>query len=97
MPAYVIVNIEVTDPAAFEPYRAAVPEVIARFGGRYLVRGGDLHVIEGEPQLKRLVILEFPDMEAARAFYGSAEYAPLLKLRLATTRSEMVLVDGYAG
>ena len=97
MPAYVIVNIEVTDPVAFEPYRAAVPPVIARFGGRYIVRGGDLHVIEGEPPLKRLVILEFPNMDAARAFYGSEEYAPLLKLRLAATRSEMVLVDGYAG
>jgi uncharacterized protein (DUF1330 family) len=97
MPAYVIVNIEVTDQDAFEHYRASVPEVLARFGGRYLVRGGNLHVIEGEPALKRLVILEFPDMDAARAFYGSEEYAPLLKLRMAAARSEMVLVDGYAG
>jgi uncharacterized protein (DUF1330 family) len=97
MPAYVIVNIEVTDQDAFEHYRAAVPEVLARFGGRYLVRGGDLHVIEGEPPLNRLVILEFPDMDRARAFYSSEDYAPLLKLRMAAARSEMVLVDGYAG
>ena len=95
MPAYFVVNIEVTDPEGFERYRAEVPAVIARFGGRYLVRGGALHWIEGSLPLQRLVILEFPSMQAARAFYDSAEYAPLLKLRLATTRSDVVLVDGY--
>lgn len=94
MPAYIIVNIEVTDPAGFERYRAAVPPVIAAHGGRYLVRGGDLHVVEGAPDWKRLVVLEFPSLAAARAFYASADYAPLLALRLATTNSEMVMVEG---
>ena len=97
MPAYLVANIEVTDSAGFERYRAAVPEVIARFGGRYLIRGGELHHVEGELPLKRLVVLEFPGMQAARAFYDSADYAPLLKLRLETTRSEVALVEGYAG
>jgi uncharacterized protein (DUF1330 family) len=96
MPAYFIANIDVTDAEGFERYRAAVPPVIARFGGRYLVRGGEVHQVEGAMPLKRLVILEFPSVEQARAFYDSAEYAPLLALRLATTRSEAVLVEGYA-
>lgn len=95
MPAYIIVNIEVTDREGFERYREAVPPLIAKHGGRYLVRGGDLHVMEGAPGWKRLVVLEFPSLAAARAFYGSADYAPLLALRLATTRSEMVMVEGH--
>jgi uncharacterized protein (DUF1330 family) len=94
MAAYLVVDIEVTDPAAFERYRAAVPPVIARFGGRYLVRGGALHPMEGEFGLKRLVILEFPSAEAAKAFYDSPDYAPLLQLRLASTRSRLVLAEG---
>ena len=94
MPAYIIVNIEVTDSQGFERYRAAVPPVIAAHGGRYLVRGGELHVMEGVPGWKRLVVLEFPSLAAARAFYASADYAPLLALRLATTNSEMVMVEG---
>lgn len=96
MPAYIIVNIEVTDPEGFERYRAAVPPLIAAHGGRYLVRGGELHVMEGAPDWKRLVVLEFPSLDAARAFYDSADYAPLLALRLASSRGEMVMVEGYA-
>lgn len=96
MPAYLIANIEVTDPAGFERYREAVPAVIAAHGGRYLVRGGAKRVLEGQLPLQRLVVLEFPSMQAAQAFYDSADYAPLLALRLASTRSDVVLVEGYA-
>ncbi|MGG5820477.1 DUF1330 domain-containing protein [Falsiroseomonas sp. HW251] len=96
MPAYLIANIEVTDRAAFERYRAAVPAVIAAHGGRYLVRGGEYRPLEGSLPLKRLVILEFPSMEAAQGFYDSPDYAPLLKLRLDSTASDVVIVEGYA-
>jgi uncharacterized protein (DUF1330 family) len=96
MPAYLIANIEVTDPEGFERYRQAVPAVIARFGGRYIVRGGAVTAKEGAMDLKRLVILEFPDMATAEAFYAAPEYKPLLDLRLASTRSDVVLADGYA-
>ena len=96
MPAYLIANIEVTDPEGFERYRTQVPAVIARHGGRYLVRGGAVHQVEGALGLKRLVILEFPSMEALRGFYDSADYAPLLRLRLDSTRSDVALVEGYA-
>jgi uncharacterized protein (DUF1330 family) len=96
MPAYLIANIEVTDPAGFERYRAAVPAVIAAHGGRYLVRGGEKHPVEGELKLHRLVILEFPSMPALRGFYDGADYAPLLKLRLACTKSDVIFVEGVA-
>jgi uncharacterized protein (DUF1330 family) len=94
MPAYLIANIEITDPAGFERYRAAVPAVIAAHGGRYLVRGGALETVEGSLSLKRLVILEFPSMAALRGFYDGAEYRPLLALRLRSTRSDVVFVEG---
>jgi uncharacterized protein (DUF1330 family) len=96
MPGYLIANIEVTDPAGFERYRTAVPAVIAAHGGRYLVRGGEKHVLEGRLPLQRLVILEFPSVQAAQAFYDSPDYAPLQKLRLDSTRSDAVIVEGYA-
>ena len=96
MTAYLIADIEVTDVEAFERYRAEVPPVIAAHGGRYLVRGGAVHPMEGEMDLKRLVILEFPSLAAARAFHDSPDYAPLLALRLASTRSDVVLVEGHA-
>jgi len=96
MTAYLIANIEVTDPEAFERYRAEVPRVIAAHGGRYLVRGGAQTPLEGTLPLKRLVILEFPSMAAAQAFYASPDYGPLLELRLASAKSDVVLVEGYA-
>ena len=95
MPAYLIANIEVTDPALFDQYRAAVPAVIARFGGRYLVRGGAVTDVEGAIGLQRLVILEFDSMPALRAFYDSADYAPLIALRQRATRSNVALVEGH--
>ena len=97
MRGYLIANIKVTDPEAFERYRAAVPSVIARHGGRYLVRGGTLERLENADGFNRVVVLEFPSLEAARAFYHSADYAPLLKLRGDSTASQAVLVEGYGG
>jgi uncharacterized protein (DUF1330 family) len=94
MLGYIIVNIEVTDREGFERYRDAVPPMIAKHGGRYLVRGGKLQVKEGAPGWQRLVVLEFPSLAAAQAFYDDPDYAPLLALRLASTKSEMVMVEG---
>jgi uncharacterized protein (DUF1330 family) len=93
--AYLIANIQVTDPARFEEYRAQVPPVIAQYGGRYLVRGGEVHAVEGNLGLNRLVILEFPSMERLREFYGSPDYAPLLALRAASTVSHVAMAEGY--
>jgi len=96
VPAYLVARIEVTDAAGFDAYRAAVVPVLAAFGGRYIVRGGAVEVLEGGPPPGRMVVVEFPTMDAARTFYGSTEYAPVLKLRLDSTVSEVVLVEGVS-
>ena len=96
MPGYLIANLKVTDPEGFDRYRAGVPAVIAQYGGRYAVRGGAMDRLENAEGFDRVVVLEFPSLDAARAFYRSPEYAPLLKLRIETTESQVVLVDGYS-
>jgi uncharacterized protein (DUF1330 family) len=92
---YLIANIEVQDTAAFDRYRQLVAPMIAQFGGGYLVRGGDIRQLEGDLGLKRVVILEFPSVEAAMRFYESEEYRPLLALRTASTRSNVAIVAGH--
>ena len=95
MPAYLVAQIDVHDPAGFEEYRARVGPVVQAYGGRYMVRTDRLEPLEGAEPRGRLVILEFPSMDAARSFYRSADYAPLLQQRLASTASDIVLVEGY--
>jgi uncharacterized protein (DUF1330 family) len=95
MTGYLIVNIEVRDPDAYAKYRQAAAPLVEKFGGRYLVRGGDIQPLEGDLGLKRLVVLEFPSVESARRFYESPEYAPVLRMRLESTKSDAVLVAGY--
>jgi uncharacterized protein (DUF1330 family) len=96
MPAYLIANITVTDPKRYPEYRDKVAPVIAQYGGKFLIRGGAVHSVEGDLGVDRLVVIEFADMETARQFYDSPEYAPLLKLRLETTRSQVAFAQGYA-
>ena len=95
MTAYLVANITVTDAERYPPYRAGVPAVVAQYGGRFLVRAGAVHPLEGELGFDRFVVIEFASLEAAKAFYESPEYAPLLKLRMETTRSQVALVEGY--
>jgi uncharacterized protein (DUF1330 family) len=97
MAAYLIANIRVKDPAKFAEYRDKVAPLIAAFGGRYLIRGGAVTPVEGQPALERVVVLEFPDMPKLRAFYGSKEYAPLIALRQQASEGDVALVEGYAG
>jgi len=94
MAAYVIGEIEVTDPGSYEEYRKQVPAVIARYGGRYLVRGGKVEPLEGGWTPKRLVVVEFPSMEQALKWYRSAEYAPLIKVRHKASRGNLAIVEG---
>lgn len=96
MTAYLIANITVTDPKRYAPYRAQAPAIITQYGGRYLVRAGALHPLEGGFDFDRFVVIEFPSLEAAKRFYESPEYAPLLKLRMETTMSQVAFVEGYA-
>jgi uncharacterized protein (DUF1330 family) len=94
MAAYVLVDIEVTDQGAYDDYRRQVPPLVEKYGGKYLVRGGDMEILEGDWTPKRLVVIEFPSIEMAKGFYDSQEYAPLKAMRIGATNSNMVLVEG---
>ena len=94
MPAFLIANIEVTDPIGFETYRQRVPAVVAQYGGRYVIRGNPPTQMEGKPFFTRLTVLEFASMEALQRFYNSPEYAPLLAIRTASTKSDLVFIPG---
>lgn len=95
MPAYVIVDIEVKDRDGFARYVEEVAPMLARWGARYLVRGGEVEVLEGEWDHHTVVLLEFPSRKVAEAFYESEEYAPLLALRLDSTSSMLAILEGY--
>jgi uncharacterized protein (DUF1330 family) len=94
MPAYFIVDIDVTDPTAFEEYRKAVPATVQKYGGKFLVRGGRMEVIEGSWRPKRVVVTEFPSLEQAKRWYDSEEYRALKALRLRTSKGNVILVEG---
>jgi len=94
MSAYVIGEIEVTDPAGYEEYRKQVLAVVTKYGGRFIVRGGRVESKEGGWQPKRMVALEFPSMEQALKWYDSPEYAPLIKLRQKASKGRLVIVEG---
>ncbi|HUJ56490.1 MAG TPA: DUF1330 domain-containing protein [Gaiellaceae bacterium] len=94
MPAYVIVETDIHDPDRYERYKAASPGAVASGGGRFVARGGELAVLEGDWDPSRLVILEFPDLDAVRRWYDSPEYVEARKLREGAARLRMVAVEG---
>lgn len=96
MSAYVIADLDVKDTEEFRKYARRVPETIARYGGRYLVRGGKVETVEGSWNPRLLVVLEFPSWEAARKWYDSEEYRPLLAMRQRSALTNGVLVEGVA-
>ena len=95
MSAYLIVDVEVHDADAYRGYQQRVADTFAPFGGQFMVRGGSLETLEGNWSPKRLVILQFPSVEQAKAWYHSPEYQAILPLRLqhATTHF-LSIVDG---
>lgn len=95
MPAYVIAHVDVTDPVKYDDYKRLVPASLAKYGGRFLVRGPVPEVLEGAWDPKRLVIVEFPSIEQARAWYKSLEYAPAKALRQAASEGTFVLLEGF--
>jgi uncharacterized protein (DUF1330 family) len=94
MPAYVIVETDIIDPERYEAYKAAAAPSVAAAGGAYLVRGGELAVLEGDWRPSRLVILEFEDLAAARRWYESQRYRDARRLRQGAARISMVAVQG---
>ena len=94
MPAYVVVETDVNDPEQYEQYKAAGFDAVTAAGGRYLARGGELAVLEGDWLPPRLVILEFEDLAAARRWYDSEGYRAARRLREGAARLRMVAVQG---
>lgn len=90
---YLLGNIVVADRERFAEYLEKVPAVIARHGGRYVVRGGTVHPLEGNLGVQRIILLEFDSRKAAERFYNSKDYAPLKQLRMETAESQVMFVD----
>ncbi len=93
MKCYLLGNVVVHDRTRFADYLEKVPGIIAKYGGRYVVRGGAVHPLEGDLGITRIIFLEFETREAAERFYNSAEYAPLKALRMETAQSQVMFVD----
>ena len=94
MPAYFVAEVEVTNPAGYEPYRALAGASIAQYGGRFLTRGGNTELLEGNPEPQRVVIIEFADVAAVKRWYNSAEYQKALPIRLANSTGRAFIVEG---
>ncbi len=95
MPAYIIGRIDIRDRGAYGEYVRHTPRVISQFGGRFIVRGGETVTLEGPEEKLRLVVIEFPTLEAAREFYRSEAYQEVKKLREGAGDAQFVAVDGY--
>jgi uncharacterized protein (DUF1330 family) len=92
--AYVVVDVEISDPERYSEYTGPVPESIAKHGGRFLARGGKVEVLEGDWQPRRLVVIEFPSMDAALGWYHSEDYQELAKIRWSASTANFVVVEG---
>ena len=95
MPAYLIADIDVTDPERFKKYQEAVPATIEKHGGKYMVRGGEVEPMEGDWKPKRMVVLEFPNMTTLKKWYNSADYQNIINDRTDNSIGNMVFVEGY--
>jgi uncharacterized protein (DUF1330 family) len=94
MPAYVIADLTITDPQGFERYRQMVPATIANYGGKYVVRGGQVAKLEGDWEPKRLVIIEFESAERAKEWWACEEYRGAKALRQQTAQTNLIIVEG---
>jgi uncharacterized protein (DUF1330 family) len=94
MPAYVIVDIEVHDTEAYDQYRKLVGETLTRYGGKFIVRGGNIDVLEGDWKPKRIVVLEFETLARAREWYDSEEYRIPKQLRMKAATGNIIAVEG---
>jgi uncharacterized protein (DUF1330 family) len=92
--AYVVVQVEIKDPVRYEAYKKLVPPSFEKYGGRFIVRGGKTQTLEGTWAPQRFVIVEFPSLEQANAWWGSPEYAEAKALRQATASTQMIVAEG---
>jgi uncharacterized protein (DUF1330 family) len=94
MPGYIIAKVKVTDMDQYKEYTKVTPSTIAKFGGKFLVRGGDVATLEGEELSERVVVLEFPSIDQAKAWYYSPDYRDARKLREGAAQASFYAVDG---
>ncbi|PKV76288.1 DUF1330 domain-containing protein [Pontibacter ramchanderi] len=94
MPAYIILDIDVTDAATYEDYKKLTPGSLQPYDGKFIVRGGAVTPLEGDWNPTRIVVLEFPTMHKAKAWWTSDEYAPAKTLRQSASRTQMIAVEG---
>jgi uncharacterized protein (DUF1330 family) len=97
VPGYIIARVRITDPEQYRQYTAQTPRVIARFGGRFLVRGPEVTTLEGPPETDRIVVIEFPSVAQAQAFYASPEYQAIIALRAGAATGQFIAVAGVEG
>ena len=94
MPAYIVVDSEVTDPERFAEYRERATAAVEAHGGRYIARGGAIEPLEGDWAPSRITLLEFPDLETVRRFYDSPEYRHARDAREGAATFRMVATEG---
>jgi uncharacterized protein (DUF1330 family) len=94
MPAYLIGRIEVTDPEKYKTYIAATPGILEKFGGKFIVRGGEKATLEGPEETARVVLVEFPSLQSIKDFYNSPEYQEARKLREGAATAHLVALEG---
>lgn len=94
MPGYLIARVNVTDPEQYRKYTQVTPGVIAKYGGKFIVRGGPAVTLEGPEETNRIVVIEFPSRERATEFYKSPEYTEARKLRLDASEGSFIAVEG---
>ena len=94
MPAYVLVEVEIHDPAEYEEYKKLTPASIAAYNGRFVVRGGKTESLEGDWNPQRIVVLEFPSVNRAKEWWNSEEYAAAKAIRQRTAKTKMLVVEG---
>ena len=96
MKAYIVVDVNVTNPTLYEDYKKLTPASLVPFDGKFIVRGGVAEILEGEWQPGRFVVIEFPSKQKAKEWWDSALYAPAKALRQATSKTNMILVEGIS-
>jgi len=94
MPSYLLIRVTVTDPERYRQYMAVTPGILAQYGGRFIARGGKSVTLEGPEETRRLALVEFPSLEAAKAFYASPEYQAAKALRDGACEAEFIALDG---
>ncbi len=97
MPAYLIARVQISNWERYREYTQATPAAIAKFGGKFLVRGGETVTLEGPPEPGRIVVIEFPSLAEAKAFYNSEDYARARKLREGAATGQFIAIEGWRG